>query len=402
VKPATKELRILLNRECLASCKREEAEMADKRADLAGPGIGSYEELERILPQDYRSLLTPKETQKAIFAAKNYIEENLCKELNLMMVTVPLIVDVESGVNDLLDRDGSRTPIQFHISNDYDKHPIDAQVVQAATKWKRVALKQFGMRVGEGICTDMRAVRKDYFLDHDHSAYVDQWDWEKVITADQRNLDYLKDAVRKIWKVLKGAETHVQNLFPQLKTDRYPNLPSELTFLHAEEILEMYPDMPRKQRETAVLEKYPAIFIIGVGWTLKDGYPHEMRAADYDDWVTETVSEDGKLMHGLNGDILVWNPVTKRRHELSSMGIRVNAQTLRKQLELTGQLDFLKQPYHQAILGNELPLCIGGGIGQSRTYMLLLRKAHLGEVSVAVWPKILKETGKRKNIHILE
>ena len=376
--------------------------MASKKADLAGPGIGNYEDLEKILPRDYNSLLDRKDTQKAIFAAKNYIEENLCKELNLMMVQVPLIVDVESGVNDMLDRDGSRTPIQFHISNDYNKHPIDAQIVQAATKWKRVALKQFGMKVGEGICTDMRAVRKDYFLDHDHSAYVDQWDWEKVITADQRNLDYLKDTVRKIWKVLRGAEIHVQKLFPQLSTDKYPSLPDELKFLHAEEILDMYPDLPRKQRETTVLQKYPAVFIIGIGWVLKDGYPHEMRAADYDDWVTETKSEDGIPVHGLNGDILVWNPVTKRRHELTSMGIRVNADTLRKQLEISHQLDFLKLPYHQGIIKNELPLSIGGGIGQSRTYMLLLKKAHLGEVSVTVWPKILKEISAKKNIHVLE
>jgi len=376
--------------------------MTSKAADLAGPGIGSYEDLEQILPNNYRSLLNPKETQQAIFAAKNYIEENLCKELNLMMVTVPLIVDVESGVNDLLDRDGSRTPIQFHISNDYGKHPVDAQVVQAATKWKRVALKQFAMQPGEGLCTDMRAVRKDYFLDHDHSCYVDQWDWERAVTAEQRNLDFLKEIVRKIWKVLKGAETQVLTLFPQLNDARYPRLPDDLTFLHAEEVLDMYPDLPRKQRETAVLQKYPAIFIVGIGWTLKDGYPHEMRAADYDDWVTPTRSADGRTMHGLNGDILVWNPVTRRRHELTSMGIRVNAQTLRQQLELTGQLDFLKYPYHQAILGNEIPLSIGGGIGQSRTLMLLLRKAHLGEVTVSVWPKVLKEMCARKNIHVLE
>jgi len=376
--------------------------MADKKADLAGPGIGDYNELEKILPQDYSSLLNPKETQKAITAAKNYIEEGLSKELNLMRVEVPLIVDVESGVNDMLDRDGSRTPIGFHISNDYDKHPVDAQVVQAATKWKRVALKQFGMKVGEGLYTDMRAVRKDYFLDHDHSAYVDQWDWEVVITEKQRNLQYLTEVVEKIWKVLKGAEVHVQKLFPQLKTDKYPDLPEKLTFLHAEDILDKYPDLPRKQRETAIVQEYPAVFIYGVGWTLKDGYPHEMRAADYDDWVTETKSADGRPMHGLNGDILVWNPVTKRRHELTSMGIRVNAETLKKQLEITGQLDFLKLPYHQAIINNEIPLSIGGGIGQSRTYMTLLKKAHLGECSVTVWPKILKDMCGRKNIHVLE
>jgi aspartate--ammonia ligase len=208
--------------------------------------------------------------------------------------------------------------------------------------------------------------------------------------------------VGKIWKVIVGAERYAQTLFPQLKTDKYPNLPEKLTFLHAEEILEMYPDLPRKQRETLVLQKYPAVFIIGIGWPLADGYPHEMRAADYDDWVTETTSEDGRRVHGLNGDILVWNPVTRRRHELSSMGIRVNAESLKVQLEMAGQLNFLQYPYHQGIVKNEIPLSIGGGIGQSRTMMLLLRKAHLGEVTVSVWPKVLKEMCARKNIHVLE
>lgn len=376
--------------------------MTDKKADLAGPGIGDYNELEKILPSDYTSLLNPKDTQKAITEVKNYIEENLCKELNLMRVTVPLIVDVESGVNDYLDRDGSRTPVQFHISNDHDKHPIDAQVVQAATKWKRIALKQFGMETGEGLYTDMRAIRKDYFLDHDHSAYVDQWDWELAITSEQRNLALLTGVVEKLWKVIKGAEVHALERFPQLKTDRYPDLPDKLTFIHAEEILEKYPDLPRKQRETKILQEYPAIFIYGIGWTLEDGYPHEMRAPDYDDWVTETVSTDGRPMHGLNGDILVWNPITKRRHELSSMGIRVNAETLKQQLEITGQLDFLKLPYHKALINNEVPLSIGGGIGQSRTFMLLLKKAHLGEVEASVWPEVLKEMCRRKNIHVIE
>jgi aspartate--ammonia ligase len=376
--------------------------MKDKEADLAGPGIGDYAELEKILPQEYRSVLSPKETQNATYAVKDYIEENMCKQLNLIRVTVPLIVDVQSGVNDYLDRDGSRTPIQFHISNDYDKNPIDAQVVQAATKWKRVALKQFGMELGEGLITDMRAVRKDYFLDHDHSAYVDQWDWELAITREQRTLPFLKQVVEKIWKVIKGAETHVQELFPQLKTDQYPDLPEKLHFIHAEDILAMYPDLPRKERETELVKKYNSVFIYGIGWTLDDGYPHEMRAADYDDWVTETTSEDGRPMHGLNGDILVWNPITKRRHELTSMGIRVNPETLKKQLEITDQLDFLKMPYHQAILNNDIPLSIGGGIGQSRTFMLLLKKAHIGEVSATVWPKILKEMCRKKNIYVIE
>jgi aspartate--ammonia ligase len=374
----------------------------DKKADLAGPGVSTYPEVERILPTDYRSLLDPKETQIALHAVKRYIEDNLCKELGLFHVEVPLIVDRDSGVNDYLDRDGSRTPIEFPCGLGLET-PIRAQVVQAATKWKRMALRQFHCKVGEGICTDMRAVRKDYFLDHDHSAYVDQWDWEKVITADQRNLAFLKDTVRKIWKVIVGAERFVQQMFPKLVDPRYPNLPEELTFLHAEEILDMYPDLPRKQRETKLLsEKHRAVFIIGIGWVLQDGYPHEMRAADYDDWVTPTLSEKGRPMHGLNGDILVWNHVTKRRHELTSMGVRVTKETLKQQLEISGQMDFLKLPYHQAILNDQIPLSIGGGIGQSRTTMLLLRKAHLGEVSVTVWPRELKDIGRKKNIIVLE
>ena len=374
--------------------------MADKKADLAGPGISTYPEVEKVLPSGYSSILNPKETQLAVTAVKRYIEDNLAKELNLFRVEVPLIVSKDSGVNDYLDRDGSRTPIEFPCGLGLEKR-IETQVVQAATKWKRLALKQFDCKVGEGINTDMRAVRKDYFLDHDHSAYVDQWDWERVITADQRNVDFLKDIVRKIWKVLHGAQQHAYGMFPKLK-GKYPEIADELTFLHAEEILEMFPDLPRKQRETQVLQKYPAVFIIGIGWVLADGYPHEMRAADYDDWVTDTSKMTGKNTHGLNGDILVWNPVTKRRHELTSMGIRVTKDTLKQQLEISKQLDFLKLPYHQAILNDKIPLSIGGGIGQSRTLMWILKKAHLGEVSVTVWPKELKDICVKKNIHVLE
>ena len=374
--------------------------MGDKKADLAGPGIGTYEEVEQGLPENYKPLLDPKETQIAIFEIKKYIEENLGKELNLIRVECPLIVDRDSGMNDYLDRDGSRTPIDFTCGLGLDKR-IDAQVVQAATKWKRWALKQFGIEMGEGLFTDMRAVRKDYFLDHDHSSYVDQWDWERVISEKDRNLDFLKDVVKKIWKVILGAGKRAEEMYPQLK-GVYPDFPEELTFLHAEEILEMFPDLPRKQRETEVLQKYPAIFIIGIGWTLEDGYPHEMRAADYDDWVTPTIEKNGKLMHGLNGDILVWNPVTKRRHELTSMGIRVTKETLVQQLKITGQEDFLNMPYHKMILNDEIPLSVGGGIGQSRTYGYLLRKAALGECSVTVWPKKLRDICAEKEIHLLQ
>jgi aspartate--ammonia ligase len=248
----------------------------------------------------------------------------------------------------------------------------------------------------------MRAVRKDYFLDHDHSSYVDQWDWERVITAKDRNLAFLKDVVRKIYKVIKGAETLSQEMFPQLKDPKFPNLPDELEFFHAEEILEMYPELPRKQRETAILQEHPAVFIIGIGWVLKDGYPHEMRAADYDDWVTDTSKETGKDTHGLNGDILVWNHLTKRRHELTSMGIRVTKETLVQQLEIAKLMNNLQLPYHQKIMKDEIPLSIGGGIGQGRVQMLLLRKAHFGEVTVTVWPEELKRICANKNIHVLE
>jgi len=374
--------------------------MGDKKADLAGPGISTYEDVEKVLPANYKPILNPKETQIALAEVKLYIEKNLSKELNLIRVECPLIVDKESGMNDYLDRDGSRTPIDFSCGLGLDKR-IDAQVVQAATKWKRWALKQFNMKPGEGLFTDMRAVRKDYFLDHDHSAYVDQWDWERVIKAKDRDLEFLKEVVKKLWKVIRGAGMQAEKMFPKL-AGKYPEFPKELTFLHAEEILEMYPDLPRKQRETAILQKYPAVFIIGIGWTLEDGYPHEMRAADYDDWVIPTIKKNGKLMHGLNGDILVWNPVTKRRHELTSMGVRVTKDTLVQQLKITGQEHFLNMPYHKMIMNDEIPLSIGGGIGQSRTYQYLLRKAALGECSVTVWPKKLRDICAEKKIYLLQ
>lgn len=371
----------------------------DKRADLAGPGIGTYEDVERGLPTDYESILTPKETQKAIYAAKAYIEEGLCKELNLFMVQCPLIMETSSGMNDYLDRDGSRTPVDFECGLGLEER-VRAQVVQAATKWKRFALKQYGCELGEGVLTDMRAVRKDYFLDHDHSSYVDQWDWEQVISEDQRTLDYLTETVKKEWKVLRGASELVEDMYPQLK-GKYPSPPQELEFIHAEDLLDRYPDLPRKQRETAILQEYPAVFIYGIGHTLKDGYPHEMRAADYDDWCTPTTSKDGRPMHGLNGDILVWNHVTNRRHELTSMGVRVTKETLVQQLKETGQEDFLELPYHKMVLNDEIPLSIGGGLGQSRIYSWLLKKAALGEVSVTVWPPQLHDCLARKNIFLL-
>ena len=374
--------------------------MSDKASDLAGPGISTYEQVARVLPTNYESLLGRKETQKAIYDVKGYIEEGLARELSLTLVQVPLIVEVASGMNDMLDRDGSRTPVEFDCGLGLEQ-PIRASIVQAATKWKRWALRQFECDLHEGINTDMRAVRKDYFLDHDHSSYVDQWDWEQVITREDRNLEYLTAVVERIWKVITGAERMVLDAYPALRDARFPPLPEQLHFIHAEELLAKYPDLPRKERETRVLEEYGAVFIYGIGWVLDDGYPHEMRAADYDDWISPTIEKDGKLMHGLNGDILVYNHVTKRRHELTSMGIRVTAETLREQMKFAGREDELSQPYHQMILNDEIPLSIGGGIGQSRVQMLLLRKAHLGEVSITVWPQELHDICEQRNIRVL-
>jgi len=375
--------------------------MSDKKADLAGPGISTYEEVKKILPDNYEALLPPFKRMEALYMVKEYIEKGMAEALNIQMVQVPLIVSKDSGVNDYLDRDGSRTPIDFPAGLGLPKR-IEAQVVQAATKWKRMALAQFDCAVGQGINTDMRAVRKDYFLDHDHSSYVDQWDWEKRITDKERTLEYLIDTVKDIWKVIYGAGQMIKEKYPELQDPRYPDFPEELKFLHAEEILEMYPDLPRKQRESKIIQEYPAIFIIGIGSVLKDGYPHEMRAADYDDWITPTINKNGEQMYGLNGDILVWNPVTKRRHELTSMGVRVTKDTMVKQLELSGQMDFLDLPYHKAIMNDDIPLSIGGGIGQARTYMYLLRTAHLGEVTVSIWPDELKKICAEKNIFVLE
>jgi len=374
--------------------------MSDEKSDLAGPGIGSYHEVAKALPRDYRPLLDPKRTMQALNDVKSLIEAGLCRELNLTMVRVPLIVEAGSGVNDMLDRDGSRTPVSFQCGLGLET-PLNAEIVQAATKWKRMALQTFDCAPGEGICTDMRAIRKDYFLDHDHSAYVDQWDWERAITSEDRNLGFLTDVVSRIWKVIWEAEARVQERFPELNDPRYPKLPEKLAFVHAEDLLARHPDLPRKAREERLLQEHPAVFIYGIGWPLADGHPHELRAADYDDWVTETASADGRPMHGLNGDILVWNPVTRRRHELSSMGIRVTAESLMQQLQLADQLELADQPYHQAILNGRIPLSIGGGIGQSRVYMLLLRKAHIGEVEVSVWPEALRQICADRNIHVL-
>lgn len=328
----------------------------DKRADPAGPAFSSYEEVEKILPTDYAPVQAPLERMEALYAIKEFVEKNLCRELNLTMVQAPLIVERQNGANDMPDRDLSRAPVEFSCGLGLETR-VNAQVVQPATAWTRRALVEFGCRAGRGICTDIRAIRKDCFLDHDHSAYVDQWAWERAIAAGDRTLAYLEDIARKTWCVIRGAGQFAQEQFPKLKAARHGDFPEELTFVPLEEVVNTHPDLTRRQQEAAVLQKHPAIFIVGSG--RERGHDSER-----------------------SGDILVWNPVTKRRQALASIGLRVTKET--------------------AAVSDHLPPSIGGSIGQSRTFMYLLRTAHLGEVTVSVWPKQLKEISARHNIHLLE
>lgn len=360
----------------------------------------NYDLVDAMLPNDYTPLLNLKETQKAITKLKRFMEDGLCDALNLFRVESPLIIHANTGMTENVDRVAPRIPITFKIANN-NIDTMDAEVTQAATKWKRWALKQFGCEVGEGILADMRAIRQSEFLDTYHSSYVDQWDWEKVITPQQRNLEYLTNTVETIWEVFFEADRYIRKEFPALDNEKYATLPKKIAFIHAEDLLEMYPNLDPDQRETEALKKIPAIFLIGIGKVLRDGKPHGTRTADYDDWITPIISSDGRPMHGLNGDILVWNPVTKQRHELSSMAIRVTKDTLSQQLEYTGQLNLLENAYCKMINNDDVPLCIGGGIGESRTYMLLLRKLALGECSVSVWPKKLMDICSKKNIPLL-
>jgi aspartate--ammonia ligase len=307
--------------------------------------------------------MNKRTTQKMIFTIKDRLEDNLKRFMNLQRVTVPMVVDLESGLNDGLEWDDSKTPVQF------ESNGKTIQVVQAATKWKRTALEALDMKPGEGIVTDMRAIRKNETMDALHSIYVDQWDWERVITSDNRNLGFLQDTVNRIWMSIKDAEVHLKLLFPD---EELPVLPEKVHFISAEDLYRKYPiDDPRK-RELAILKEHPAVFIYAIGHKLPDGSRHELRAADYDDWT-------------LNGDLVVLNTVTGQPHELSSMGIRVDAKALVEQLKVTDQLEMLAFDYHQGIVDERLPLTIGGGIGQSRLFMLLLGKRHIREVQESVW-----------------
>ena len=331
-----------------------------------------------VIPEGYRNLLGSIEnTEKAIKAVKDMFQDNLSAQLALLRITAPMVVMSGMGLND--DLNGVENPVSFSVR---DMQGRNAEVVHSLAKWKRLKLAQMNVPPGRGIYTDMNALRPEEDLDNIHSIYVDQWDWEKVITREQRTLDYLKKTVRRIYEAIKVTENKLYVEFPQIE----PMLPEDIHFIHSEELLQMYPDMSPKERENAVTRQYRAVFIIGIGAELSDGRPHDGRSADYDDW--STVNEEGYM--GLNGDLLLWNPVLESAFEISSMGVRVDEDALRRQLDMRGEADKAGLLYHRMLLDGKLPYTIGGGIGQSRLCMFLLRKAHIGEIQSSVWPEEMR------------
>lgn len=341
-----------------------------------------------IIPPSYRPLLGVKETERAIKSLKDFFELNLATELNLSRVTAPLFVKGGTGVND--DLNGVERPLAFAVKN---MPGVRAEVVQSLAKWKRMALGDLGFEPGYGLYTDMNAVRPDEILDSTHSLYVDQWDWERVITPEERNVEFLKKIVRKLYSILKRAEHFIYDRYPALR----PELPEEITFVHAEELRARYSKLTPKQREHKLLRECGAAFITGIGGQLADGTLHDGRAPDYDDWSTPT--PDGR--QGLNGDILVWNPVLRMAFELSSMGIRVDKEAMLRQLAIRGCSERIRLFWHQRLLNDGLPLSIGGGIGQSRLCMYYLRKAHVGEIQASLWPDDMVATCRKHNIRLL-
>ena len=334
--------------------------------------------MQLILPDHYVDLLGGAEnTEKAIKAVKDMFQNNLSAQLALLRVTAPMVVLSGTGLNDELN--GVERPVHFPIR---DMAEQQAEVVHSLAKWKRVKLAQMGIRPGRGIYTDMNALRPDEDLDNLHSIYVDQWDWEKVIRREDRHLGFLKQVVRRIYEAIKVTENKLFVEFPQIT----PELPEEIHFVHAEELVQLYPGLTPKEREHEVVRRWGAVFIIGIGGVLSDGAPHDGRAADYDDW--SGPNEEG--FKGLNGDILVWNHILQRPFELSSMGIRVDEAALRRQLEIKGESWKESLPFHKSLLAGELPCTIGGGIGQSRLCMYLLRKAHIGEIQSSIWPEEMR------------
>ena len=327
-------------------------------------------------------------TEKAIKSVKDMFQNNLSAQLALLRVTAPMIVLSNTGLNDELN--GVERPVGFPIK---DMGEQKAEVVHSLAKWKRLKLAQLGVESGRGIYTDMNALRPDEHLDNLHSIYVDQWDWEKVIRKEDRNLDFLKNTVRRIYEAIKVTENKIFVEYPQIE----PQLSDEIHFIHSEELLQMYPDLSAKQREDEIVRKWGAVFIIGIGAPLSNGQAHDSRAADYDDW--STINSDGYC--GLNGDLLLWNSVLEEAFEISSMGIRVDESALKLQLAMRGEEYKESLMFHSKLLAGELPYTIGGGIGQSRLCMFLLRKAHIGETQVSQWPESIREDCKKKGIPLL-
>lgn len=325
------------------------------------------------IPSSYQAVLGLKDTEKAIRLIKDFFQTNLAFELNLMRVTAPLFVKSGTGIND--DLNGIEKPVAFNMKM-LDGHA--AEIVQSLAKWKRMALADLGFDPGEGLYTDMNAIRPDETLDNLHSLYVDQWDWEKVIIPGQRTVAFLKETVRTIYAVIQRTEKYICFEYHGLS----PLLPDDITFMHSEELEARYPDLTPARREYEACKQHGAIFVIGIGGDLGNGKPHDGRAPDYDDWSTPT----GNGYKGLNGDIVVYYPLLDCALELSSMGIRVDPAALLRQLKLTGDTDREALLFHQKLLNGELPLSIGGGIGQSRLCMFYLRKAHIGEIQASIWP----------------
>jgi aspartate--ammonia ligase len=335
----------------------------------------------------YEPLLDLRETERAIRTIKEHFQTNFAGALNLLRVSAPLFVLADTGINDNLN--GTERPVSFPIKAMGERR---AEMVQSLAKWKRMALADYGFEPGEGIYTDMNAIRPDEVLDELHSMYVDQWDWERVITAEDRNLSFLFSIVERIYEVIRLTERHVAKSHPAID----PVLPPRIEFVHSQELQRRFPDLPPHKREDRICEELGAVFVVGIGAELSDGKPHDGRAPDYDDWTTPT--DRGP---GLNGDIIVWNPILERAFELSSMGIRVDVETLKGQLAITGDEDRLGLLFHRRLIAGELPLSIGGGIGQSRLCMFFLRKLHIGEVQSSIWPDEIREESKRQNISLL-
>ncbi len=341
-----------------------------------------------IIPHGYKPLLNLSETERGIKCIKDSFQQNLASELRLRRVTAPLFVEKGVGIND--DLNGEECPVSFRIK---DMDGVEAEIVHSLAKWKRMVLADYNIKNGYGIYTDMNAIRADEELDNLHSLYVDQWDWEMVIGEKDRTIGFLKSLVERIYSAMLRTEYLISEAFPIIK----PELPSTITFVQSEELLRKYPNLSPKKREDAITKEYRAVFVMGIGGTLSNGEPHDGRAPDYDDWTTP--NEEG--FYGLNGDLLIWNPVLHCAMELSSMGIRVDKTALRKQLKIRGMQERLQLYFHQRIINNELPLSIGGGIGQSRLCMYYLRKAHVGEIQSSIWPKAMREKAKLNNIPLI-